>query len=93
MSKRVKQAAALFVVIFAAVQLVRPERANPATDVSRTIQAQMRDAGEMVAILDRACGDCHSNKTVWPWYTRRGGRQDARAPLDAAASRNAALGT
>jgi Haem-binding domain len=22
------------------------------------------------AVLDRACGDCHSNATVWPWYTR-----------------------
>ena len=21
-------------------------------------------------MLDRSCGDCHSNGTVWPWYTR-----------------------
>lgn len=20
-------------------------------------------------ILDRSCGDCHSNRTVWPWYS------------------------
>jgi len=21
-------------------------------------------------ILDRSCQDCHSNRTVWPWYSR-----------------------
>jgi hypothetical protein len=24
----------------------------------------------MVAVLDRACSDCHSNRTAWPWYTQ-----------------------
>jgi hypothetical protein len=23
-----------------------------------------------VAVLDRSCGDCHSNRTAWPWYTQ-----------------------
>ena len=70
MSRRLKQAAVIFVVVFAAAQLVRPERANPATDVGRTIQAQMGTASGLVAVLDRACRDCHSNATVWPWYTQ-----------------------
>jgi hypothetical protein len=68
-SRRLKQAAVVFVVVFAAAQLVRPERANPATDVSRTIQAQIGTAGALAAVLDRSCRDCHSNNTVWPWYT------------------------
>src|SRR4051812_42868003 len=59
----------IFVVVVAAAQLVRPERANPATDVSRTIQAQVETAGALAAVLDRSCRDCHSNDTVWPWYT------------------------
>jgi len=25
---------------------------------------------EVEAILKRACYDCHSNETVWPWYSR-----------------------
>lgn len=70
MSRRLKQAAILFIVVFAAAQLVRPERANPPTDVSRTIQAQVGMASGLVAVLDRACSDCHSNGTVWPWYTQ-----------------------
>jgi Haem-binding domain len=68
-TRRLKQAV-VFLVVFAAAQLVRPERANPATDVSRTIQAHMGTANGLVAVLDRACRDCHSNATVWPWYTQ-----------------------
>ena len=70
MGRRLKQAAVVFVVIVAAAQLIRPERANPPTDVSRTIQAQVGTASGLVAVLDRACRDCHSNATVWPWYTQ-----------------------
>jgi hypothetical protein len=70
MSRRLKQAAVVFVVVFAAAQLVRPERANPVTDASRTIQAHRGTPSGLVAVLDRACSDCHSNRTVWPWYTQ-----------------------
>ena len=24
---------------------------------------------DVASILDRSCRDCHSNQTVWPWYT------------------------
>lgn len=70
MSRRFKQAVVVLVVLFTAAQLVRPGRANPATDASRTIQAHAGTASGLVAVLDRACRDCHSNATVWPWYTR-----------------------
>ena len=26
-------------------------------------------AGRLEPIVQRACGDCHSNETVWPWYS------------------------
>jgi hypothetical protein len=70
MPKRLKQVAILFIVILAAAQLVRPSRANPPTDVSRTIQTHVGTANGLGAILDRSCRDCHSNGTVWPWYTQ-----------------------
>lgn len=44
MRRRLKQAAVAFVVVLAAAQLVRPERANPATDPGRTIQAHVGTA-------------------------------------------------
>jgi len=70
MSKLLKQAAVIFIVVLAAAQLVRPDRANPPTDASRAIQAEAGAANGLVAVLDRACRDCHSNGTVWPWYTQ-----------------------
>jgi Haem-binding domain len=70
MSRRVKQAAVVFVIVLAAAQLVRPERANPTTDATRSIQAHVGTTSELVAVLDRSCRDCHSNATVWPWYTQ-----------------------
>jgi len=70
MSRRLKQAAVVFVVVFAVAQLVRPERANPPTDPARAIQAHVGTTSGLPAILNRACSDCHSNATVWPWYTQ-----------------------
>ncbi|HEV2672835.1 MAG TPA: heme-binding domain-containing protein [Gemmatimonadales bacterium] len=70
MSRRLKQAAVVLVVAFAAAQLVRPERTSPPTDPSRAIQAQMHTASALSAVLDRACRDCHSNATAWAWYTQ-----------------------
>jgi heme-binding protein len=70
MNKLLKRAAVVFVVVFAAAQLVRPERASPATDPSRTIQAHVGTTDELAAVLNRSCGDCHSNATVWPWYSQ-----------------------
>lgn len=69
MSRRLKQAALIVVVVFAAAQIIRPSRANPPTDASRTIQAHIGTTNGLVAVLDRSCGDCHSNNTVWPWFT------------------------
>ena len=31
--------------------------------------AVARPPTEVVSIVKRLCGDCHSNETVWPWHT------------------------
>ncbi|MCB0126541.1 MAG: heme-binding domain-containing protein, partial [Caldilineaceae bacterium] len=40
------------------------DRTNPA--VTREVQW---NSPETRAIAQRACYDCHSNETVWPWYS------------------------
>jgi Haem-binding domain len=52
-----------------AIQVVRPARTNPPVDPARTLQATARLTPEVAAIFDRACLDCHSYQTRWPWYT------------------------
>ena len=70
MRRRLKQAAIGFVVVVAGAQFIRFGRTNPPIDASRTIQAHAGTPDALVAVLDRACNDCHSNATVWPWYTQ-----------------------
>ena len=70
MRRRLMQATVAVAVLFAAAQLIRPDRNNPPTDATRTIQAHVGTTSELVAVLDRSCRDCHSNNTVWPWYTQ-----------------------
>jgi heme-binding protein len=68
--RRWKQAFAVFAIVFAAAQVIRPDRANPPTDPGRTIRAHLGASTAAVAVIERSCGDCHSNATVWPWYTQ-----------------------
>ena len=56
-------------VIFIGLQFVRPAKTNPPVDESQTIHARTQMTPQVAAILDRSCRDCHSNKTVWPWYS------------------------
>ena len=71
MRRRLMQAAVLFVVLFGAAQFIRPERTNLPTDARRTIQAQIGTASGLVAVLDRACSECHSNNGLRSsWYAQ-----------------------
>ncbi|HYL00709.1 MAG TPA: heme-binding domain-containing protein [Steroidobacteraceae bacterium] len=70
MSRRLKLAGVIFIGVFLAAQLIRPERANRATDASHSIQAQAGTPNGLAAVLQRSCRDCHTNATVWPWYTQ-----------------------
>ena len=70
-SRRLKQAVvalSTLVVLVAAAQLIRPDRTPPATDPGRTIQVALGTASPVPAIVDCACGDCHSNSTVSSRY-------------------------
>ena len=53
--------AALVVIQFVPVE--RPQSNPPVT-------AEVPASAEVRAILRRACYDCHSNETVWPWYSK-----------------------
>ena len=51
------------------IQVVRPAKSNPAVDERKTIQVSTALPTAVGAILDRSCNDCHSSKTLWPWYS------------------------
>ena len=53
----------LVVVLFGLIQLVPVQRTNPPV-----VAEPPWDSPETRALAVRACFDCHSNETVWPWY-------------------------
>ena len=57
-------------VAFVGAQLIRPGRTNPPSDPAHSFAAVAKPQPSTVAVIHRACRDCHSNETVWPWYSR-----------------------
>jgi len=57
------------VVVFALIQLIPASRTNPPVVASRSLAAHMDVPPQVQNIFKRACSDCHSNETVWPWYS------------------------
>lgn len=54
------------IVLLAAIQLVPYGRAHTNPPVR---QEPAWDSPQTRALTVRACYDCHSNETVWPWYS------------------------
>ena len=56
------------VAVVVGIQAVRPSRVNPPVDPSMRLEAGPVPT-PVAALLRRACYDCHSNETHWPWYS------------------------
>lgn len=41
---------------------------NPRLDSTATLQAELAPPADVETVLARACKDCHTSNTVWPWY-------------------------
>lgn len=64
--KRLALAAVVFLVV---IQIFRPSTSNPPVDPKREIHANLSVEPAVATVLTRACNDCHSNRTAWPWYS------------------------
>jgi hypothetical protein len=66
---RVRRLVLALIILLVVAQLVQPKRTNPPVIPSRSLEAHVQVPGRVQFVLRRACGDCHSNQTVWPWYS------------------------
>lgn len=64
-----KTAGGLLVLALVVMQFFQPERTNPVSDPRASFEAVVKPPHEVVSSMKRACHDCHSNQTVWPWYS------------------------
>lgn len=51
------------------IQVFRPARTNPSVDPKQEIHASLAVDPAVAGVFARSCNDCHSNRTVWPWYS------------------------
>jgi hypothetical protein len=53
------------VLLFGLIQLIPLNQTNP------PVVTQVNwDSPQTQELFTRACADCHSNETVWPWYSK-----------------------
>lgn len=69
MRPRTKWMLVLLVVLFVGIQFARPARTNPPEEFSNTIFADATVWQDAPKTIERACTDCHSSRTRWPWYS------------------------
>ena len=63
--RRVKRIIFLLLAItFVGIQFIEVERTNP------LVTADINAPTEIKTIFRTSCYDCHSNETVWPWYSK-----------------------
>jgi hypothetical protein len=55
--------------ILVLIQLVPVPKTNPPSDPGAAFRSTRPPSDPVVAILNRSCRDCHSNDTIWPWYS------------------------
>lgn len=69
MKRILKYLALGFAVIFLVLQIFQIDKTNAAVNSNETIEAVMNVPPDVKIILGKACNDCHTNTTVYPWYS------------------------
>ena len=57
-------------IVLIIIQFIRPEKNISATLSENDITTKYDVPEDVKIILSKACNDCHSNNTNYPWYSR-----------------------
>ena len=70
LKKILKIAAIVIVAALIVVQFIRPDFTNPPVNEAETLEASVQVPENIRAVMKRSCSDCHTNTTVYPWYSQ-----------------------
>lgn len=70
MKKLFKIVAISIAAAFLTIQFFRPDFANPPVNQAETLESSTAVPENVLAIINRSCKDCHSNETIYPWYSK-----------------------
>ena len=57
-----------FLFVFIAMQFIRPADNKSSIEMRNDFDSLFAVPSGIQAILQNACYDCHSNRTIYPWY-------------------------
>jgi len=66
--KRLRISAIVLAILVGCAQFFGPAKTNPAADPALSAFSRLETPTTIAATFRRACGDCHTNDTHWPWY-------------------------
>ncbi len=66
--KIVKKILIVLLIALVLIQFYRPEKNNAEYRDVASFEKETQVTPQIKAILETNCYDCHSNKTVYPWY-------------------------
>lgn len=67
--KGIKKILIGLLVILIIIQFLHPARNKSGQDMPNDISKMVAMPGDVQVMLKKACYDCHSNNTNYPWYT------------------------
>ena len=68
-TKVFKILAIIIVLALIVLQFFRIDRTNPTVVQAETLEATLAIPSDISGIIGRSCNDCHSNNTLYPWYS------------------------
>lgn len=63
-----KKIAWALLLVFVAMQFIRPEKNQDSSDHLAAFLSETNPPAEVRELLKTSCFDCHSNHTEYPWY-------------------------
>ena len=69
MKRAIKFAVLILAIAFVAIQFFQIDKTNPQVNASETLESVVSVSPDVSIILGKACNDCHTNKTIYPWYS------------------------
>ncbi len=67
--KRVKQILLVLLILFVAIQFMRPARNQSGQALQAAFSNTYTIPDNVHALFKNACFDCHTNNTFYPWYS------------------------
>lgn len=68
LKKMIKITVIALAAAFVVLQFFQIDKTNPAVIEAETLEAAVAVPSDIALIVGRSCNDCHTSKTIYPWY-------------------------